>query len=172
MRPVRGAAPTYHYIGAEPRAFDGWESLGDMGWMDADGYVYLERPPHRHDPVGWREHLPRRKSRPRSTSTRTSSRRSSLGIPDEDLGQPCARDRATGGEITVDDLLAHLKERLVRYKIPRSFEFVDEPLRDDVGKARRPPCATSRSRGCAVPDFETIDVLAAGGRGACDAPPT
>ncbi len=25
----------------------------------------------------------------------------------------------------------------MRYKIPRSFEFVDEPLRDDAGKARR-----------------------------------
>ena len=23
------------------RTDDGWESLGDMGWIDADGYVYL-----------------------------------------------------------------------------------------------------------------------------------
>jgi bile acid-coenzyme A ligase len=41
MRRFDGAAPTYHYIGAEPRELDGWESLGDMGWMDDDGYVYL-----------------------------------------------------------------------------------------------------------------------------------
>ncbi len=34
-------------------------------------------------------------------------------------------------------LLAHLTERLVRYKIPRTLEFVDEPLRDDAGKVRR-----------------------------------
>ena len=34
--------PTYHYIGAEPRTLDGgWESLGDMGWFDEDGYLYL-----------------------------------------------------------------------------------------------------------------------------------
>jgi bile acid-coenzyme A ligase len=26
--------------------------------------------------------------------------------------------------------------RLARYKVPRSFEFVDEPLRDDAGKTR------------------------------------
>jgi bile acid-coenzyme A ligase len=25
----------------------------------------------------------------------------------------------------------------VRYKIPRSIEFLDEPLRDDAGKVRR-----------------------------------
>ena len=30
-----------------------------------------------------------------------------------------------------------LGERLVRYKIPRSFEWVDAPLRDDAGKLRR-----------------------------------
>jgi bile acid-coenzyme A ligase len=26
---------------------------------------------------------------------------------------------------------------LVTYKLPRSIEFVDEPLRDDAGKVRR-----------------------------------
>ena len=35
------------------------------------------------------------------------------------------------------DLLAFLGERLVRYKVPRSIELVDEPLRDDAGKVRR-----------------------------------
>ena len=35
------------------------------------------------------------------------------------------------------NLLNFLSEELVRYKIPRSFEFVNEPLRDDAGKARR-----------------------------------
>ena len=28
-------------------------------------------------------------------------------------------------------------ERLVRYKVPRSVEIVNEPLRDDAGKVRR-----------------------------------
>ncbi|MFT7140194.1 MAG: bile acid-coenzyme A ligase, partial [Sulfitobacter sp.] len=34
-------------------------------------------------------------------------------------------------------LLKHLNERLVRYKVPRTIEFVTEPLRDDAGKVRR-----------------------------------
>ena len=33
--------------------------------------------------------------------------------------------------------MAHLTERLVRYKLPRSIEVVTEPLRDDAGKSRR-----------------------------------
>ena len=33
---------TYRYVGAEARTMPGgWESLGDMGWFDADGYLYL-----------------------------------------------------------------------------------------------------------------------------------
>ena len=43
-----------------------------------------------------------------------------------------------------DDLRAHLAERLVRYKIPRTFEFTTEPLRDDAGKSRRSALRTER----------------------------
>ena len=33
---------TYQYLGATPKVLpDGWESLGDIGWFDADGYLYL-----------------------------------------------------------------------------------------------------------------------------------
>ena len=33
---------TYRYIGAEARAREGgWESLGDLGWVDSEGFVYI-----------------------------------------------------------------------------------------------------------------------------------
>src|SRR5205823_23952 len=34
-------ATGYHYVGAEPRLIGEWESLGDLGWMDDDGYLYI-----------------------------------------------------------------------------------------------------------------------------------
>jgi bile acid-coenzyme A ligase len=43
-----------------------------------------------------------------------------------------------------DELRAFLAERLVTYKIPRSFERVDEPLRDDAGKVRRSALRAAR----------------------------
>jgi bile acid-coenzyme A ligase len=42
MRPSNPDAVTYSYIGAQAKRMDGgWESLGDMGSIDEDGYVYL-----------------------------------------------------------------------------------------------------------------------------------
>ncbi len=41
-RPTDENIRTYRYVGAEARRIDGgWESLGDMGMIDADGYLYL-----------------------------------------------------------------------------------------------------------------------------------
>ncbi len=60
-----------------------------------------------------------------------------IGLPDEDLGQRVHAIIQVDGDVSDDELRAHLAERLVSYKIPRSFERVDTPLRDDAGKVRR-----------------------------------
>lgn len=59
-----------------------------------------------------------------------------VGVPDEDLGQvPYVLAQAPG--LTEDDVTAFLAERLAPYKMPRTVELTDRPLRDDAGKARR-----------------------------------
>jgi bile acid-coenzyme A ligase len=60
-----------------------------------------------------------------------------VGIPDDDLGQvPYALVQAAT-TLTEESVIAFLNDRLSGYKVPRTVEFVDEPLRDDAGKARR-----------------------------------
>ena len=143
MRPHGGPGSTYHYVGAEPRARDGWESLGDMGWMDGDGYLYLADREADMILSGGANVYPAEveaaiDSHPLVRSSAV------IGLPDDDLGQAAHAIVDTTGPLDAAALRAHLAERLAGYKLPRTFEFVNEPLRDDAGKIRRVALRTER----------------------------
>lgn len=138
IRPLAGAGTTYRYIGADAKVIDGgWESLGDLGWMDEDGYLYLSDRLSDMVIVGGANIYP---AEVEAAIEAYPGVRSSavIGLPDEDMGARlhAVIDRPDG---PVDDaaMLAHLAERLVRYKIPKSFEYTAEAVRDDAGKVRR-----------------------------------
>lgn len=138
--PESGQSSTYEYIGAEAKAVGEWETYGDLGYVDEDGYLYIAD--RRTDMIvsGGANIFP---AEVEAALDRHPDVRSSIviGLPDADLGQRAhaivqiaedARER-----VNADDLRAFLSDRLVRYKLPRSFEFAHENLRDDAGKARR-----------------------------------
>lgn len=138
IRPLAGAGTTYRYIGADAKAIEGgWESLGDLGWMDEDGYLYLSDRLSDMVIVGGANIYP---AEVEAAIEAYPGVRSSavIGLPDEDMGARlhAVIDRPDG---PVDEaaMLAHLAERLVRYKIPKSFEYTAEAVRDDAGKVRR-----------------------------------
>jgi len=137
MRRPEGAPPTYKYLGATAKTIEGgWESLGDIGWFDADGYLYLADRRTDMILVGGSNVYPAEieaalEEHPAVQSVAV------IGLPDEDLGNRVHAIVQAKEAVTPDQLKAHLAERLVSYKQPRSFEFVDEPLRDDAGKVRR-----------------------------------
>ena len=60
-----------------------------------------------------------------------------IGLPDDDLGAVVHAIVETEAELSADALRSYLGDRLVRYKIPRSFEFVRFAIKDDAGKVRR-----------------------------------
>ncbi|MGY6501890.1 MAG: AMP-binding protein [Acidimicrobiales bacterium] len=128
--------PTYHYIGAEARERDGWESLGDMGSIDADGYLYLADRMSDMILTGGSNVYPAEVEAALDEHPAVQSC-AVVGVPDEEMGNVVHAVIQVGDDVTDDDLRAHLAERLVRYKIPRSFERVDGPVRDDAGKVRR-----------------------------------
>jgi bile acid-coenzyme A ligase len=133
-----GDKPTYHYIGAEPRSLDGgWESLGDMGWFDDDGYLYLADRMQDMILSGGANIYP---AEVEAALLEHPAVRSVavIGLPDEDRGNIVhAIVEADPATVDAAELLAFAGERLVRYKLPRTIEFVDVPLRDDSGKIRR-----------------------------------
>ena len=138
MMPAGGPGTTYRYVGAEPRSRDGWESLGDLGWLDEDGYLYLADRSADLVLTGGANVYP---AEVEAVLDAHPAVRSSavFGLPDDDLGERvhAVVDVAGDATVTVDELLRHVGERLVRYKVPRTVELVHEPLRDDAGKLRR-----------------------------------
>ena len=42
-----------------------------------------------------------------------------------------------GAELDEQTVQEFLRDRIAGYKVPGTVEFVDDPLRDDAGKARR-----------------------------------
>jgi bile acid-coenzyme A ligase len=144
MRSTRDT-PTYHYLGAEPKTREGgWESLGDLGKLDADGYLYLTDRLQDMILSGGANIYP---AEVEAALSEHPAIRSCvvIGLPDDDLGQRVhAIVEADGADVDTEDLNQFLGERLVSYKLPRSWEFVDESLRSDAGKVRREELRNAR----------------------------
>ncbi|HZJ25916.1 MAG TPA: AMP-binding protein [Acidimicrobiia bacterium] len=139
MRAPEGMT-TYRYVGATARTVDGWESLGDMGHVDADGYLYLGDRSADMILVGGANVYPAEVEGALDAHPLVASS-CVIGLPDDDLGHRVhAIIQPAGGAaepVTDAQLQRFLADRLTRYKIPRTFERVDHPLRDDAGKVRR-----------------------------------
>ena len=67
-----------------------------------------------------------------------------IGVPNEDLGNAPHALVELAEDVGDDELDAWLRERLAGYKLPKSFERVSEPLRDDAGKVRRSQLRAAR----------------------------
>ncbi len=143
--PATGPGTTYRYLGAEAKAHEGWETIGDLGYVDAEGYLYLVD--RRTDLVvtGGANVYPAEveaviESFPGVRSCAV------IGLPDDDLGQRVHAIVDLPGVDVADHTLAattshalrdHVRGHLAPYKVPRTVELVGEPLRDDAGKVRR-----------------------------------
>jgi bile acid-coenzyme A ligase len=147
MRRGPDAPPSYRYIGAGARSRPGgWESLGDMGWKDEDGYVYLSDRDTDMILVAGANVYP---AEVEAALDEHPGVRSScvIGVPDEEYGNVVHAIVQTAEPLTPGDVDAFLRSRLARYKLPRTYEFVAEPLRGDDGKVRRPALRAARITG-------------------------
>ena len=127
----------YRYVGATARsAAEGWESLGDIGKVDADGYVYITDRLADMILVGGANVYPAEIEAALDEHPAVQSC-CVIGLPDEDLGNIPYAIVELSGPVSDQDLIAHLRQRLAPYKLPRTIEHASTPLRDDAGKVRR-----------------------------------
>ncbi len=136
-----GAPPGYEYVGAEPLplSVDGFASVGDMGYVDDDGYMYLSD--RRVDMIitGGANVFPAEieaiiSSHPKVMDVAV------VGLKDEDFGRrvhAIVEPRDMDAAPSVEELDAMCREKLASYKIPRGYEFIAELPRNDAGKIRR-----------------------------------
>ncbi len=151
MMPAGGPGTTYRYRGAEVTATsDGWESLGDLGYVDKDGYLYLVDRKTDMIVTGGANVFPAEVEAALDAHPEVRSS-AVIGLPDEDLGQRIHAIVELAEHADEELLRAHLRERLAGYKLPRSFEFVSEPLRDDAGKVRRSALRDARLDAAGLP---------------------
>ena len=136
-----GHGSTYYYLGAQPKQLEGgWESIGDMGWMDEEGYVYLAD--RRTDLIlrGGANIYPAEVEAALDAHPDVGSS-VVIGLPDAEMGQRVHAivqpKPEVAGRLRVADLERFLADRIARYKMPESYEFANGYLRDDAGKVRR-----------------------------------
>ncbi|MDO9443198.1 MAG: AMP-binding protein [Beijerinckiaceae bacterium] len=130
------AGPGFRYVGAEPCVRDGWYSFGDLGSMDAEGYLYIAD--RRDDLIirGGNNIYPAEveaalEAHPAIVAAAV------IGLPDDDLGARVHAIIQLRAPVSLDTVEQFVRDRLTRHKRPQSFEIVDFDLRDAAGKLRR-----------------------------------
>ncbi|HEY1706333.1 MAG TPA: acyl-CoA synthetase [Trebonia sp.] len=124
-------------------AFDqrGWSTLGDMGHVDADGYLYLAD--RRTDLIlsGGVNIYPREVEDALIPHPAVADV-AVIGIPDEEMGQRAhavvqPAVPGAGGPELAGELIEFCRSRIAHYKAPRSMSFEDELPRTPTGKMLR-----------------------------------
>jgi bile acid-coenzyme A ligase len=132
--------PQYQYLGAAPlESVDGeFASVGDLGYLDEDGYLFLAD--RRTDLIitGGANVYP---AEVEAVLTQVEGVRDAvvIGVRDDDLGRRVHAlvEPSPGFSLAPAGLDAHLRKHLASYKVPRSYEIVDQLPRDEAGKIRR-----------------------------------
>lgn len=136
---VRGPSVSPGYLhGASRVDSDGWLHTGDLGRLDAEGYLYvLDR---RDDLiVSGGENVYPAEVEAALLAHPDVLEAGVVGRPDPEWGRCVAAYvvLAEGRHASADELAAFCRERLAGYKVPRSFTFRDALPRNASGKLMR-----------------------------------
>lgn len=138
---ANGPAVTYHNAPdktAESYNRHGWTTLGDVGWTDEDGYLYLTDRKSFMIISGGVNIYPQEIENLLITHPKVADA-AVVGAPDEEMGEQVVAviqplDRRDAGEPLAAELLAFARDNLSHVKAPRRIDFVQELPRHPTGK--------------------------------------
>lgn len=141
MRPHDDIDTSFSYLGGPPplRTADGFVSVGDLGWLDSEGWLYCAD--KRADLIvsGGANIYPAEVEaalldHPQVLDVAV------IGLPHPDWGQTVhafVQPHPEQEEPTVPDLDAFVRGRIAAYKVPKGYTVVADLPRDGMGKIRR-----------------------------------
>ena len=135
--------PRFEYLNAPEKtqaAYDrnGWASYGDLGWLDAEGYLYLSD--RRADLIisGGVNVYPQEVEDALARHAAVADA-AVIGVADPEYGEQIKAvvQLREGAGTTPAELIAFCRERLAHLKCPRSVDIVDALPRSETGKLLR-----------------------------------
>jgi fatty-acyl-CoA synthase len=116
----------------------GWRSVGDVGRLDEDGYLYLTDRASFMIITGGVNIYPQEAENRLIEHPRVLDA-AVIGLPDDELGEIAVAivqtiDPADATSAFADELTAWCREQLARYKCPRRIDFTSALPRTDTGK--------------------------------------
>ncbi len=135
--------PRFEYLNAPEKtqaAYDrnGWATYGDIGWLDADGYLYLSD--RRADLIisGGVNVYPQEVEDTLAQHPDVMDA-AVIGVADAEYGEriKAVVQLRAGAAVTPDGLIAFCRERLAHVKCPRSVDIADALPRSETGKLLR-----------------------------------
>jgi fatty-acyl-CoA synthase len=138
-----GGGPRFEYHGQPDKtreAYDalGRSTLGDIGYLDADGYLYLTDRRDNLVVTGGVNVFPQEVENALITHPKVFDV-AVFGLPDVEMGETIKAvvqpvDLRDAGPELERELIAHCRDRLAHYKAPASIDFRPELPRHDTGK--------------------------------------
>ena len=120
----------------EPKIKDGWLATGDLGFLDNDGYLYLNGRKDDIINVGGEKVSPieielmiKQLDKIQDVGV--------IGVPDKTFGEIPVAFIVTEFNLETNEILGHCIKTLERYKIPQNFIFVDSIPKNESGKIER-----------------------------------
>ena len=110
---------------------DGYMSIGDLGRIDHEGYLFVEGRSDDMVVVGGENVYPVEVEEIIESITGVDEA-AVLGVTDEEYGEVLAA--FVVGSVTEDDVVSQCKEELASYKVPKRVEILDELPRTSTGK--------------------------------------
>ncbi len=123
---------------AEAFTPDGWFRSGDMGYLDAEGYLYISDR-LKDMIISGGENIYPAEIENLINDIEGVTGAAVIGVPDEQWGEVPWAVVTVGGpaSVTVESVREHLDGRIARFKIPKNVVVVDELPRTASGKVRK-----------------------------------